>query len=98
MNSVSNQVVNAAHQAKKPAKSALSDGPRGDSGEFGDMFSSMQMDLQGQDLAAQTGKASPPAEGLASEVLGSLGPHHYQHDSDYERRKPVCFRSLARHG
>ena len=70
MNSVSNQAVNAAHQAKKPSKSALSDGPRGDSGEFGDMFSSMQMDLQGQDLAAQTGKASPPAEGLASEVLG----------------------------
>jgi len=70
MNSVSNPAVNAAHQAKKPAKSALSFGPTDDGGQFGDMFSSMQMDLQGQDLAAQTGKASPPAEGLASEVLG----------------------------
>ena len=70
MNSVSNPAVNAAHQAKKPAKSALSGGPTGDGGEFGDMFSSMQMDLQGQDLASQTGKASPPAEGLASEILG----------------------------
>ena len=70
MNSVSNPAVNAAHQAKKPAKSALSFGPTEDGGQFGDMFSSMQMGLQGQDLAAQTGKASPPAEGLASEVLG----------------------------
>ena len=70
MNSVSNPAVNAAHQAKKPAKSALSFGPTDDGGQFGDMFSSMQMGLQGQDLAAQTGKASPPAEGLASEVLG----------------------------
>ena len=70
MNSVSNPAVNAAHQAKKPAKSALSFGPTDDGGQFGDMFSTMQMGLQGQDLAAQTGKASPPAEGLASEVLG----------------------------
>jgi flagellar hook-length control protein FliK len=70
MNSVSNPAVNAAHQAKKPAKSALSFGPTEDGGQFGDMFSSMQMGLQGQDLAAQTGKGSPPAEGLASEVLG----------------------------
>lgn len=70
MNSVSNPAVNAAHQAKKLAKSALSSGPTEDGGQFGDMFTSMQMGLQGQDLAAQTGKASPPAEGLASEVLG----------------------------
>jgi len=70
MNSVSNPAVNAAHQAKKPVKSALSFGTPAEGGEFGDMFSSMQMDLKGQDLAAQTGKASPPAEGLASEILG----------------------------
>ena len=70
MNSVSNQAINAAQQAKKLAKSALSSGPTEEGGQFGDMFSSMQMGLQGQDLAAQTGKASPPAEGLASEVLG----------------------------
>ena len=70
MNSVSNQAINAAQQAKKLAKSALSSGPNEESGQFGDMFSSMQMGLQGQDLAAQTGKGSPPAEGLASEVLG----------------------------
>jgi len=70
MNSVSNQAINAAQQAKKLAKSALSSGPTEESGQFGDMFSSMQMGLQGQDLAAQTGKGSPPAEGLASEVLG----------------------------
>ena len=70
MNSVSNQAINAAQQAKKLAKSALSSGPTEEGGQFGDMLSSMQMGLQGQDLAAQTGKASPPAEGLASEVLG----------------------------
>ena len=70
MNSVSNQAINAAQQAKKLAKSAPSSGPTEEGGQFGDMFSSMQMGLQGQDLAAQTGKASPPAEGLASEVLG----------------------------
>lgn len=80
MNSVSNPSVNAAHLAKKLAKPAPTPMPTGDGAEFGNMFSSMQLGLQGQDLAAQDGKASPlaaqdgkassPAAGLASEILG----------------------------
>lgn len=70
MNSVSNPSVNAAHLAKKPAKPGPIPMPTGDGAGFGNMFSSMQLGLQGQDLAAQAGKASPPAAGLASEVLG----------------------------
>lgn len=70
MNSVSNPAVNAAHHAKKHAKSAFSSLPAGDGGEFGDLFANMQAGTEGQDLAALAGKASPPVEGLASQVLG----------------------------
>lgn len=70
MNSVANPSVSAPHLAKKLAKSTLSPAPTGDGREFGNMFSSMQLGLPGQDLAAQAGKAPPTAVGLASEVLG----------------------------
>lgn len=70
MTSVSNPPVSAAQHAKKQAKSAPSPEATVNGAEFGAMFSSMQLGLQGQDLAAQAGKASPTAAGLASEVLG----------------------------
>jgi len=70
MNSVSNPSVNAAHLAKKPGKPEPSPTPTGDGAEFGSLFSSMQLGLQGQDLAAQAGNAAPTAAGLASEILG----------------------------
>ena len=70
MNSVSNPSVNAAHLAKKPGKPEPSPTPTGDGAEFGTLFSSMQLGLQGQDLAAQAGNAAPTAACLASEILG----------------------------
>ncbi|MEY3665820.1 MAG: hypothetical protein RLZZ153_2002, partial [Pseudomonadota bacterium] len=41
-----------------------------DGGDFSGMLNSVQAGTEGQDLAAQTGKTSPPAEGLASQILG----------------------------
>lgn len=70
MNSVSNPAVTAAQLAKKHAKSALSGKPAGDGGEFGGLFASLQAEAGGQDLAGKAGKASPPVEGLASQILG----------------------------
>ena len=70
MNSVSNPAVSSAHHAKKHANSALSGPPAGDGGEFGDLFANILAGAEGQELAAPTGKASPPAEGLASQILG----------------------------
>ena len=70
MNSVSTPAVAAAHHAKKHAKSSFNGlkGPEG--GDFGGMLNAVQAGTEGQDLAAQTGKTSPPAEGLASHILG----------------------------
>lgn len=70
MTSVSNPTVNAAHHAKKLAKSTHSAAPIKGGEGFGDMFGSLQAGTEGQNLAAQTGKASPPTEGLASQILG----------------------------
>ncbi len=70
MTSVSQPAVSAAHHAKKHAKSSFSAKPAGDGGEFGGLFASMQAGMEGQDLAARTGKASPPVQGLASQILG----------------------------
>ena len=41
-----------------------------DGGDFSGMLNSVLAGTEGQDLAAQTGKTSPPAEGLASQILG----------------------------
>ncbi len=70
MNSVSTPAVAATHHAKKHAKSSFNGLPGADGGEFGGMFASLQGGMEGQDLAAQTGKTSPPVEGLASQILG----------------------------
>ncbi len=70
MNSVSTPAVAAAHHAKKHAKSSFAGMPGADGAAFGGMFASLQGGMEGQDLAAQTGKSSPPVEGLASQILG----------------------------
>lgn len=70
MNSVSTPAVAAAHHAKKHAKSSFSGLKGEDGGDFSGMLNSVQAGTEGQDLAAQTGKTSPPAEGLASQILG----------------------------
>ncbi|MFM8466617.1 MAG: flagellar hook-length control protein FliK [Oxalobacteraceae bacterium] len=70
MNSVSTPAVAAAHHAKKHAKSSFSGLKGEDGGDFSGMLNSLQAGSEGQDLAAQTGKTSPPTEGLASQILG----------------------------
>jgi len=70
MNSVSTPAVAAAHHAKKHAKSSFSGLKGEDGGDFSGMLNSVQAGTEGQDLAAQAGKTSPPAEGLASQILG----------------------------
>lgn len=70
MNSVSTPAVAAAHHAKKHAKSSFAGMPGANGGDFGGLFNSLQGGMGGQDLAAQTGKTSPPVEGLASQILG----------------------------
>ena len=70
MNSVSTHGVGAAHHAKKHAKSSTAEMPGAEGGDFGGVFASLQGGMEGQDLAAPTGKTSPPAEGLASQILG----------------------------
>ncbi len=70
MTSVSTPAVAAAHHAKKHAKSSVSGLKGEDGGDFSGMLNSLQAGTEGQDLAAQTGKTSPPAEGLASHILG----------------------------
>jgi len=70
MNSVSTPAVAAAHHAKKHAKSSVSGLKGEDGGDFSGMLNSVLAGTEGQDLAAQTGKTSPPAEGLASQILG----------------------------
>ena len=70
MNSVSTPAVAAAHHAKKHAKSGFNGLQVADGGDFGGLFASLQGGTEGQDLAAQTGKTSPPVEGLASQILG----------------------------
>lgn len=74
MTSVLNSATSAAHHAKKAEKLSHSkeSGPDtpGADGEFGALFGAMMGRLEGQDLAAPEGKASPPLVGLAAQVLG----------------------------
>lgn len=70
MNSVSTPAVAAAHHAKKHVKSSFGNVPGEDGNDFGGLFASLQEGAEGQNLAAQPGKTSPPVEGLASQILG----------------------------
>lgn len=77
MTSVLNSSAQAAHGLKKPEKSTHSGKPGaagGDAaGEFASLFGTLMTTLPGQDLAAPAatdGKTTPPASGLAAEVLG----------------------------
>ena len=74
MTSVLNSATSAAHHAKKAEKLSHSKASGHDNagadGEFGALFGAMMGGLEGQNLAALEGKASPPAVGLAAEILG----------------------------
>jgi len=74
MTSVLNSATSAAHHAKKAEKLSHSKASgldkEGSDGEFGALFGAMMGGLEGQNLAAPEGKASPPVVGLAAQVLG----------------------------
>ena len=74
MTSVLNSATSAAHHAKKAEKLSHSKASgldtAGADGEFGALFGAMMGGLEGQNLAAPEGKASPPAVGLAAQILG----------------------------
>ena len=77
MTSVLNSATSAAHHAKKAEKLSHSkasgpdtEGANGADGEFGALFGAMMGGLEGQNLAALEGKASPPTVGLAAQILG----------------------------
>jgi len=77
MTSVLNSATSAAHHAKKAEKLSHSkasgpdtEGANGADGEFGALFGAMMGGLEGQNLAAPEGKASPPVVGLAAQILG----------------------------
>ncbi len=74
MTSVLNSATSAAHHAKKAEKLSHSKASgldkEGSDGEFGALFGAMMGGLEGQNLAAPEGKASPPLVGLAAQVLG----------------------------
>jgi len=74
MTSALNSATSAAHHAKKAEKLSHSKasglGQEGADGEFGALFGAMMGGLEGQNLAAREGKASPPLVGLAAQVLG----------------------------
>ncbi len=77
MTSVTHSSIHGAHPTKKAERSTTSAadalGGNGLPGEFAALFGAISQMLPRQDLAdpaAGTGKASPPLEGLASEVLG----------------------------
>lgn len=77
MTSVLNSATSAAHHAKKAEKLSHSkasgpdtEGANGADGEFGALFGAMMGGLEGQNLAALEGKASPPVVGLAAQILG----------------------------
>lgn len=74
MTSVLNSATSAAHHAKKAEKLSHSKASgldkEGADGEFGALFGAMMGGLEGQDLAAPEGKASPPLVGLAAQILG----------------------------
>ncbi|MEO0315700.1 MAG: hypothetical protein RI928_2156 [Pseudomonadota bacterium] len=74
MTSVLNSATSAAHPAQKAGKLSPSKASglnaEGEDGEFGALFGAMMGGLEGQNLAAPEGKASPPVVGLAAQVLG----------------------------
>ena len=74
MTSVLNSATSAAHHAKKAEKLSHSKASgldtEGAEGEFGALFGAMMHGLEGQNIAAPEGKASPPLVGLAAQVLG----------------------------
>ena len=74
MTSVLNSATSAADHAKKAEKLSHSKASgldkEGADGEFGALFGAMMGGLEGQNLAAPEGKASPPLVGLAAQVLG----------------------------
>lgn len=74
MTSVLNSATSAAHHAKKAEKLSHSKASGHDNsdadGEFGALFGTMMGGLEGQNLAALDGNASPPLVGLAAQILG----------------------------
>ena len=74
MTSVLNSATSAAHHAKKAEKLSHSKASGHDNsgadGEFGALFGTMMGSLEGQNLAALDGNASPPLVGLAAQILG----------------------------
>ena len=74
MTSVLNSATSAAHPTQKTEKVSHSKASglstAGEDGEFGALFGAMMGGLEGQNIAAPEGKASPPIVGLAAQVLG----------------------------
>ena len=74
MTSVLNSATSAAHHAKKAEKLSHSKASGHDNsgadGEFSALFGTMMGGLEGQNLAAPDGNASPPLVGLAAQILG----------------------------